>query len=120
MITCKLGEKEYYIDFVSARVLREMQPVLEAYGQITGAMRAAEKGEAQPESMPPIQDAVDRLVKWFCLYFNNQFTPDMIYDLYPVDRVLCDILLAAMAVQAGTTEALKDFPTPAAMAKKKL
>lgn len=114
MITCKLGDKEYHIDFVSARVLREMQPAIEAYGQITGAIQAAAKGEAQPEKTMPIQEAMDRLVQWFCVLFNNRFTPDMVYDLYPVDRVMHDILLAVMAVQTGTTDALKDFPTPAA------
>ena len=119
MITCKLGDKEYYIDFVSARVLREMQPALEAYGQINAAVNAAAKGEAQPENQLGMADAMDRLIRWFCILFGNQFTPDAVLDLYPADRVMHDVLLAVMAVQTGTTEALSDFPTMAAAAKKK-
>ncbi len=119
MITCKLGDKEYHVDFVSARALREMQPALEAYGQINAAVNAAAKGEAQPENQLGIAEAMDRMIKWFCVLFGGQFTPDMVLDLYPTDRIIHDMLLAVMAVQSGTTEALSDFPTKAAAAKKK-
>ena len=46
-----------------------------------------------------------------CILFNNQFTPDDIYDQYPVDRLIHDIALAIMAVQTQTTEVLDSFPT---------
>lgn len=118
MVTCKLGKKEYSVDFVSARALREMQPALEAYGQINAAIQAAGKGEAQPENQLDMADAMDRMIRWFCILFGNQFTPDMVYDLYPVDRIMHDMVLAVMAVQTGTSEALSGFPTKAAAAKK--
>lgn len=118
MITCKLGKKEYSVDFVSARALREMQPALEAYGQINAAISAAAKGEAPPENQLGMADAMDRMIRWFCILFGSQFTPDMVLDLYPSDRVMHDMLLAVMAVQSGTTEALSGFPTKAAAVKK--
>ncbi len=118
MVTCKLGKKEYSVDFVSARALREMQPALEAYGQINAAIQAAGKGEAQPENQLDMADAMDRMIRWFCILFGNQFTPDMVLDLYPSDRIMHDMVLAIMAVQTGTSEALSGFPTKAAAAKK--
>ena len=56
-------------------------------------------------------DALDTMVKWFCILFNNQFTPDEMYDNYPADRLMHDIALALMAVQTQTTEVLDTFPT---------
>ena len=50
-------------------------------------------------------------MKWFCILFNNQFTPDEVYDNYPADRLMHDIALALMAVQTQTTEVLDSFPT---------
>ena len=59
---------------------------------------------------------MDTMVKWFCVLFNNQFTPDEVYDNYPADRLMHDIALALMAVQTQTTEVLDSFPTiPAAL-----
>ena len=52
---------------------------------------------------------------WFCILFQNQFSPDDVLDNYPVDRLMHDIALALMAVQAQTTDVLSDFPTMAAM-----
>jgi hypothetical protein len=117
MITCKLGDKEHHIDYVSARALREMQPALEAYGQINAAIAAVAKGEALPESQLGMADAMDHMIRWFCILFGNQFTPDMVLDLYPADRIMHDMLMAIMAVQTGTTEVLEGFPTTAAAKK---
>ena len=61
-----------------------------------------------------VNDAMDVMIKWFCLLFQNQFTPDEVLDGYPVDRLMHDITLALMAVQSQTTEVLSDFPTKAA------
>ena len=55
--------------------------------------------------------ALDTMVKWFCILFGNQFTPDEVYDNYPADRLMHDIALALMAVQTQTTEVLDTFPT---------
>ena len=119
MIVCKMNSKEYHVDFVSARALREMQPALEAYGQIETATRAALNGQPTPVNSLSISEATDRIVKWFCVLFGHQFTPDEIYDHYPSDRLIHDGLIALLAVQSGTTEALSDFPTKAAQAKSK-
>ena len=55
-------------------------------------------------------DAMDVMIRWFCLLFGNQFSPDDVLDGYPVDRLMHDIALALMAVQTQTTEILSEFP----------
>ena len=60
----------------------------------------------------------DRMIRWFCILFGNQFTPDDVLDYYPVDRLMHDIALALMAVQTQTTSILDEFPTKAAQAEK--
>ena len=64
-----------------------------------------------------IEEAMDRLVKWFCTLFNNQFTPEMVYDLFPAERIMHDLLLAVMAVNSGASGSLGVFPTPAPVTK---
>ena len=76
---------------------------------------AAVKGEEIPQAEQiSIPDAMDVMIRWFCLLFGNQFTPDDVLDGYPVDRLMHDIALALMAVQTQTTEILSEFPTKAA------
>ena len=115
MITCTLGEKKYAVDFVSGRALREMEPAAKMYARIVALSNAAVKGEEIPQSeQVSIPDAMDVMIRWFCLLFGNQFTPDDVLDYYPVDRMMHDIALALMAVQTQTTEILDEFPTKAA------
>ena len=57
---------------------------------------------------------MDVMIRWFCILFGNQFTPDDVLDHYPVDRLMHDIALALMAVQTQTTSILDEFPTKAA------
>lgn len=115
MITCTLGEKKYHIDFVSGRALRELEPAAKMYARIVAISTAATKGEEiGEESQLSISGAMDVMVHWFCLVFGNQFSPDELLDNYPVDRLMHDIALTLMAVQAQTTDILKDFPTVAA------
>ena len=119
MITCTLGEKKYTIDFVSGRALRELEPAAQMYAKIVRLSQLAVKGEEIPEdSKFTIAEAMDIMVKWFCLLFGNQFTPDEVLDGYPVDRLMHDIALAVMAVQTQTTDVLSDFPTKAAESPK--
>ena len=61
-----------------------------------------------------IPEAMDVMIRWFCILFGNQFTPDDVLDHYPVDRLMHDIALALMAVQTQTTGILDEFPTKAA------
>ena len=115
MITCALGEKKYSVDFISGRALREMEPAAKMYGKIIALSNAAVKGETiTEEQQVSVSDAMDEMIRWFCILFGNQFTPDEVLDGYPVDRLMHDIALALMAVQAQTTEILSDFPTKAA------
>ena len=115
MISCTLNGKKYTVDFVSGRALREMEPAAQMYGRIVAVSNAALKGEV-PEGAKnlSIGEALDVMIRWFCLLFGNQFTPDDVLDYYPVDRMMHDIALALMAVQTQTTEILDEFPTKAA------
>ena len=115
MITCTLGNQKYTVDFVSGRALREMEPAAKMYSRIVALSNAAVKGETLPETETlNIADAMDVMIRWFCILFGNQFTPDDVLDGYPVDRLMHDIALALMAVQTQTTEILDEFPTKAA------
>ena len=114
MITCSLGEKKYTIDYVTGRALREMEPAAKMYSKIVAISNAAVKGEQIETDGLTISEAMDVMIKWFCILFGNQFTPDDVLDLYPVDRLMHDIALALMAVQTQTTNILNEFPTKAA------
>ena len=115
MITCTLGEKKYSVDFISGRALREMEPAAKMYSRVVAIANAAAKGEILPDAEQlTIPEALDEMIRWFCILFNNQFTPDDVLDGYPVDRLMHDIALALMAVQTQTTEILDEFPTKAA------
>ena len=115
MISCTLNEKKYTVDFVSGRALREMEPAAQMYGRIVAISNAALKGEVPEDAKNlSIGEALDVMIRWFCLLFGNQFTPDDVLDYYPVDRMMHDIALTLMAVQTQTTEILDEFPTKAA------
>ena len=115
MINCTLNGKKYTVDFVSGRALREMEPAAQMYGRIVAISNAALKGEVPEDAKNlSIGEALDVMIRWFCLLFGNQFTPDDVLDYYPVDRMMHDIALALMAVQTQTTEILSEFPTKAA------
>lgn len=115
MITCTLGGQKYTVDFVSGRALREIEPAAKMYGRIVALSNAAIKGEVPADAdQLSVADAMDEMIKWFCILFGNQFTPDDVLDKYPVDRLMHDIALALMAVQTQTTNILNEFPTKAA------
>lgn len=119
MITCTLGEKRYSVDFISGRALREMGPAWDMYAQLSAVAADAVAGKTIKQAkdgsdQPSVTAALDVLVKWFCLVFGNQFSPDDVYDHYPVDRLMHDVVLALLAVQTQTTDVLSEFPTPAA------
>ena len=116
MISCTLNGKKYTVDFVAGRALREMEPAAKMYGRIVAISNAAIKGETLPDAKDlSIKDAIDTMIRWFCILFNNQFTLDEVLDYYPADRLMHDIALALMAVQTQTTEVLNEFPTTAAV-----
>ena len=115
MITCTLNDRKYSVDFISGRALREMEPAAKMYSRIVAVSNAALKGEEIPEEQQvSIPEAMDVMIRWFCLLFGNQFSPDDVLDGYPVDRLMHDVALALMAVQTQTTNILDEFPTKAA------
>ena len=111
MVTCTLGGKKYSVDFISGRAMREMEPASKMYGKLVTLSKAAVDGKDISDERLTVADALDTMVKWFCILFGNQFTPDEMYDYYPADRMMHDIALALMAVQTQTTEVLDSFPT---------
>ena len=111
MITCKLSEKTYSVDFITGRALREMEPASRMYGNLVRITKDATEGKDVSGENVTVADALDTMTKWFCILFNNQFVPDEMYDNYPADRLMHDIALALMAVQTQTTEVLDSFPT---------
>ena len=116
MITCTLNGKKYAVDFITGRALREMEPAAKMYSRIVALSSAALKGEPPEDAKElSIGEAMDVMIRWFCLLFGDQFTVDDVLDHYPVDRLMHDVALALLAVQTQTTGILNDFPTiPAA------
>ena len=114
MITCTLGDKKYTIDKVTGRALREIGAASKMYSDIIRVSNAVLKGEEIEDNTPDVSEALDVMVKWFCVLFQNQFTVDEVYDNYPADRIVHDLALAITAVHAQTTEVLSEFPTKAA------
>ena len=111
MVTCTLGDKKFSVDFISGRALREMEPASKMYGRLVALSKAAVEGQDVSTEQLTIPEALDTMVKWFCILFGNQFSVDDVYDHYPADRLMHDIALAIMAVQTQTTEVLDAFPT---------
>ena len=89
-----------------------MDDVLKAYAAITKSTEAAKNNDNEYKEEMTVAEAMDALVKWFCLLFGNQFTPDDVYDYYPADSVTYDITFAVMAVQNRMSSVLKEFPIP--------
>ena len=115
MVTCTLNGKEYRIDFVTSRALREIEPAAKMYSRVVAISNAAvNSGDLSDADQLTVSEALDVMIKWFCLLFQNQFTPDELLDGYPVDRLMHDIAFALMAVQTQTTNILDSFPTKAA------
>ena len=115
MVTCTLGNQKYSVDFISGRALREMEPASKMYGRMVRISKEAAEGKDISEEKVTVAEALDVMVKWFCILFANQFSPDEMYDKYPADRLMHDIALALMAVQTQTTEVLDSFPTKPAV-----
>ena len=81
MISCTLNGKKYTVDFVSGRALREMEPAAQMYGRIVAISNAALKGEMPEDAKNlSIGEALDVMIRWLCLLFGNQFTPDDVLD----------------------------------------
>ena len=84
MITCSLGEKKYTVDYITGRALREMEPAAKMYAKIVAVANAAAKGETVPEEQQfTIPEAMDVMIRWFCLLFGDQFTVDDVLGPLP-------------------------------------
>ena len=84
MITCTLNDKKYTVDFITGRALREMEPAAKMYSRIVALSNAALKGETPEEAKElSIGEAMDVMIRWFCILFGNQFTPDDVLGPLP-------------------------------------
>ena len=119
MISCELNGKKYTMDFVTGRPLREIDDAANMYRRLIQITAAAAEGKDVSGETLTVREAMDVMVKWFCLLFGNQFTPDDMYDYYPADCIMRDVSTAIMAVQSQTTEVLSEFPMKPAAEKPK-
>ena len=119
MISCTLNGKKYTMDFVTGRALREIDDAADMYRRLVQITTDASEGKDMSGETLTVREAMDVMVKWFCLLFNNQFTPDDMYDYYPADRIMHDISTAILAVQTQATDVLSEFPTNPAAEKTK-
>ena len=119
MISCTLNGKKYTMDFVTGRALREIDDAADMYRRLVQITTDASEGKDMSGETLTVREAMDVMVKWFCLLFNNQFTPDDMYDYYPADRIMHDISTAILAVQTQATNVLSEFPTNPAAEKTK-
>ena len=119
MISCSLNGKKYTMDFVTGRALREIDEAADMYRRLVQITTDASEGKDMSGETLTVREAMDVMVKWFCLLFNNQFTPDDMYDYYPADRIMHDISTAILAVQTQATDVLSEFPTTPAAEKTK-
>ncbi len=104
------------MDFVTGRTLREIDDAANMYRRLIQITAAAAEGKDVSGEMLTVREAMDVMVKWFCLLFGNQFTPDDMYDYYPADCIMRDVSTAVMAVQSQTTDVLSEFPMKPAAA----
>ena len=100
MIQIDLDGKIYHVNYVNANALKAISSLLPVLK--TGAERGA---------MHSFSQDLDKMVQWFCLLFNNQFSIEDVYASYPSDYLLRDIFLALMAVKSNNSLALVSFPT---------
>lgn len=98
MTTIKLGKKKYTVDYISGRALREIGDMESIYNRAS-------------DNAAPTNEDMDTAIKWLCVVFGNQFTPDEVLDLYPSDKFWADIFLIYLAVKGSVTQILIDFPT---------
>ena len=120
MIGCTLNGKRYTVDFVPGRALREIDDAANMYRRLNQITIDAAAGKDVSGETLTVKEALDVMVKWFCLLFGNQFTPDDMYDYYPADCIVEDMAKAVMAVNSQASEVLSGFPTkPTAIPAKK-
>lgn len=114
MFTVRLGDRVKTVPYVTAAALRDVKAPLDIFARIE-----ADAGEKETDGKNVLdvstglvltREEVDVLVRWFCLFLQNAFTVDEIYELYPSDLLVRDIYYAALCVQKRITEALKGFP----------
>ena len=100
MIRIDLDGKIYRVNYVSASALKAIDSLLPVLK--SGPERGTRRSFSQD---------LDKMVQWFCLLFNNQFSIEDVYASYPSDYLLRDIFLALMAVKSNNSLALVSFPT---------
>lgn len=115
MITCTLGEKKYTVDYITGRALREMEPAAKMYAKIVAVANAAAKGETVPEEQQfTIPEAMDVMIRWFCLLFGDQFTVDDVLTTIP-STGSCTMWRWRLPCRRRPPASSMDFPTtPAA------
>lgn len=99
MISISLREKQYSVKFFSGRAMRGIKAIEILLDQI--------KSDKTPD-----KQQLDEACQWFCSLFEDQFSIDELYDGYPVDKLLPDMVAAYYAVISCATKVLSEFPIP--------
>ena len=88
-----------------------MEPAAKVYGKIVALSQAALKGETiQTDDQISIPEAMDVMIRWFCILFGNSSLPTRCWTTYPVDQADARYRSRLMAVQTQTTGVLDEFP----------
>lgn len=107
MFTITLNGKTKEVPFVTALALRELKRPLEILDE--AERKRASEDESDRDYVLGAEE-MDQIVRWFCVFLQNAFTPEEIYAHYPADQLLRDVHFAALTVQRHVTAALTDFP----------
>lgn len=91
-------ERIYTVPFISGRVMRGSYPAAKVVKQLVD-------GEGEEDA-----EALDTLAAFVCDAFGGQFTLEQLYDGLSCDHLMATAISIIVAVRAGTTEALGDFP----------
>ena len=82
MISCKLGEKTYFVPCITMRAMRELGPAANIWAKLQMLVRSLNEGQ-NPGEIPDIKDILDTLTDWFCVLFGRQFPPTMCMTTIP-------------------------------------
>lgn len=107
MFTITLNGKTKEVPFVTALALRELKQPLDMLNE--AERKRTSEDESDRENVLSAEE-MDQIVRWFCIFLQNAFTPEEIYAHYPADQLLRDIHFAALTVQRHVTAALTGFP----------
>ncbi len=102
MHTVTVGGKQYNVPFFKGRIQRASGEIGRIYKQVS-----------EEANYLPNDEEYDAIAAWFCMAFDNQFSPDELWDGYAVDDLIKDAFALYLAMMNLNTKVLTVFPIPA-------